>query len=185
VWIAASTHAGEEAGVLEAHVKLLERYPGALLIVAPRHPERAANVARQCRGRGLSCRFSSESSPGEAAVLIVDQLGVLARHYAVAEVAFVGGSLVSKGGHNPLEALVAGTPVISGPHVDNFADIYVQLQHAGAAAGIDSAEALAEAVAAWFADGRARDRAVSAGQEIVAGYRGALERVLALVDPGR
>jgi len=182
VWIAASTHEGEEALVLEAHAELLRHCPQALLILAPRHPERAGTVSRQCRGKGFSCRLSSEPARDGASVVIVDELGLLVYCYALADVAFVGGSLVGRGGHNPIEAVVAGAPVISGPNVDNFADLYAQFLQAGAAITIRSATELSACVLRWLGDAQARARAVNAGQEVVEKNRGALARVLAVID---
>lgn len=182
VWIAASTHEGEEAVVLEAHAELLRHYPQALLILAPRHPERAGTVSRQCHDKGFSCRFSSESAFDGVSVVIVDELGLLVYCYALADIAFVGGSLVEKGGHNPIEAVVAGAPVISGPSVDNFADLYAQFLQAGAAFTIRSATELSARVLQWLGDAQARARAVSAGREVAGKNRGALARVLAVID---
>lgn len=183
VWIAASTHKGEELGVLEAHTQVLEHYPQALLILAPRHPERAAAVRRLCLGKGLSCRFFSESSLADAAVLIVDELGVLVYCYALADVAFVGGSLVDKGGHNPLEALMAGVPVISGPGVGNFTALYAQLLQVGAAVCVHSATELSTALVNWIGDRQARGRAVSAGRSVISGAQGVLARVCSVIEP--
>jgi len=185
VWIAASTHEGEEAVVLEAHAEVLRHYPQALLILAPRHPERAGTVSRQCRDKGFSCRFSSEPAFDGVSVIIVDELGLLVYCYALADVAFVGGSLVEKGGHNPIEAVVAGAPVISGPNVDNFADLYAQFLQTGAAFTIRSATELSARVLQWFGDAQVRARAVSAGQEVAGKNRGALGRVLAMIDSER
>ncbi len=185
VWVAASTHEGEEAGALAAHVALLKACPHALLILAPRHPERAAAVVRQCASRDLTCRLFSAGSFADASVLVVDQLGLLVSCYAIADVAFVGGSLVDKGGHNPIEAVLAGAPVISGPHLRNFADIYAQLQQAGAAVSVASPAELTARLYAWCSDVRGRMQAVSAGQHVVQANRGALERVLAVIDTER
>lgn len=182
VWIAASTHEGEEAVVLEVHAELLGHYPQALLILAPRHPERARTVNRQCRAKGFSCRLFSEPALDGASVILVDELGLLVYCYALADVAFVGGSLVGKGGHNPIEALVAGAPIISGPHVANFAGLYAQFIQAGAACTVRSATELSAQVLQWLGDAQARARAVSAGQEVAEKNRGALARVLAVID---
>jgi 3-deoxy-D-manno-octulosonic-acid transferase len=182
VWVAASTHQGEETAVLAAHVELLQRYPHALLVLVPRHPERAAAIMRHCDSRHLTCRLFSASAFADASVLVVDQLGLLVYCYAIADVAFVGGSLVDRGGHNPIEALLAGTPVISGPHVHNFAAVYAQLQQAGAAVSIESAAQLPAQLHAWCSDVRAREQAVSAGENVIRTNRGAVDRVLAVIE---
>jgi len=185
LWIAASTHEGEEAAVLDAHAELREHYPQALLILVPRHPERAVAVGRQCRGKGFTFRFSSEQESDGTSVIIVDELGLLVYCYPLADIAFVGGSLVEKGGHNPIEAVVSGAPVISGPNVDNFADIYAQLFQAGAAVVVRSATELSTRAQQWLGDAQARGRAVSAGQEVTEKNRGAVDRVLAVIDSER
>lgn len=182
VWIAASTHAGEEIAVLEAHAQLLQHYPQALLILVPRHPERAAAVGRACAGQGFSYCFSSAPVIAGVTVLIVDELGLLVYCYGLADVAFVGGSLVDRGGHNPLEALVAGTPVITGPGVENFVDIYAPLLQTGAACTVRSAAELWTQLRYWFGDAQVRERAVSAGQDAVGDARGVLERVCAVIE---
>jgi 3-deoxy-D-manno-octulosonic-acid transferase len=182
VWIAASTHEGEEHAVLEAHARLLRHYPQALLVLAPRHPERAAAVGRACVGQGFSYCVSSAPSTVAATVLIVDELGLLVYCYGLADVAFVGGSLVDGGGHNPLEALVAGTPVITGPGVESFVDIYAPLLQVGAACTVRSAAELWTRLLYWFGDAQARGRAVSAGRDAMGDARGVLERVCAVIE---
>jgi 3-deoxy-D-manno-octulosonic-acid transferase len=184
VWLAASTHAGEESLLLRTHTALLQRYPQALLILAPRHSERTAAIAQQCAAEGLSFRLLSESASEqqEQNVLLIDRLGVLVYCYGVADAAFVGGSLIDKGGHNPVEALLAGTPVISGPHVENFVDFYAQLQAVGAAFIVNGGTGLSMRLLDWLNDRRLRDQAVAAGQAVVRENRGALDRVLRIID---
>jgi 3-deoxy-D-manno-octulosonic-acid transferase len=184
VWIAASTHPGEEDTVLDAHAQLLGEQPKALLILVPRHPERAAAVGELCRARRLNHAYSSAAPGLGNAVLIVDELGVLVYYYALASVAFVGGSLVERGGHNPVEALLAGTPVITGPCLDNFADLYTRLQEARAAVVVRSATQLAQCLRDSCDGIEERARAVSAGRAVIARNRGALARVLAVIDRG-
>jgi 3-deoxy-D-manno-octulosonic-acid transferase len=185
VWVAASTHEGEEAALLAAHAELLQQHPHAVLLLVPRHPERAAALARQCHSQDLECRLSSEVSVAGVPVLLVDQLGLLVYCYAVADAAFIGGSLVDRGGHNPIEALLAGTPVISGPYTANFADVYRQLQEAGAVQRVTAPAQLAGQLRGWFNDAAARTRAVAAGRHVVEGNRGALAQVLAVLAPER
>jgi 3-deoxy-D-manno-octulosonic-acid transferase len=137
---------------------------------------------RQCGNEQLNGRLFSASAFADASVLVVDQLGLLVYCYAIADVAFVGGSLVDRGGHNPIEAVLAGIPVISGPHVSNFADIYAQLQQAGAAVSIQSAAQLKTRLFDLCGDVRAREQAVGAGEKVIRTNRGALDRVLAVID---
>lgn len=127
VWIAASTHEGEEEKVLVAHQKLLEKYSDALLILVPRHPDRFDTVMKLCEQNGLNTvRRSTQVSSVEmqqASVYLGDTMGELLMLYGVADVAFVGGSLVSTGGHNMLEPGALGKPILTGPYLFNFAEI--------------------------------------------------------------
>ncbi len=187
-WIAASTHPGEEEAVLAAHRALRRAHPTAALVLAPRHPERADEVVTLCTAAGLAVtRRSTLTTPlaaaalAEADVLVVDTLGELAMFFCVADVAFVGGSLVPVGGHNLLEPAAAGVPVLSGPALHNFQDIAEQLTAAGALGVVDDEAALATALGSLLGDAPARGRAGEAGRACVAAGRGATERHLALV----
>ncbi len=180
VWIAASTHAGEDEPVLQAHRQLLERHPRALLILVPRHPERFDGVARLVQQSGLSLvRRSRGAQPGEAdQVFLGDSMGELMQFYACADLAFVGGSLIPGGGHNYLEPAALGLPVLSGPHRFNFAEISQLLEQAGALVEVADAAAMAAQVQAWLDDEVARERAGEAGRKVVEANQGALEQLL-------
>lgn len=149
-WIAASTHPGEEEIALAAHRLLLLRHPDALLVLAPRHPERGEAVAELAGG---APRRSRQEQPHEAPVYILDSIGELAGLFSAAPAALIGASLTPDGrGHNPCEALAQGAGVISGPHVSSFADVYAALDSAGAILWASDAPTLAAAVAArWTA----------------------------------
>ncbi|MDD2728071.1 lipid IV(A) 3-deoxy-D-manno-octulosonic acid transferase [Malikia sp.] len=165
VWIAASTHPGEEEQILAAHRLLLEQQPQALLVLAPRHPERAEAVLAAIQATGLQAVRRSalapapelpspgSSAPGNGTVLVVDTLGELMTFYAASDIAYVGGSLVPNGGHNPLEPLVLGLPVLSGPQVFNFREVYAELQVLDAVTMVESADALGRALGAAFSLG--------------------------------
>ncbi len=165
VWIAASTHPGEEELVLAAHRLLLEQQPQALLVLAPRHPERAEAVLAAVLAAGLPALRRSalatapelppagSSATGNGAVLVVDTLGELMNFYAASDIAYVGGSLVPNGGHNPLEPLVLGLPVLSGPQVFNFREVYAELQALDAVTMVDSADALGQALCSALGQG--------------------------------
>jgi len=183
IWVAGCTHGGEESQVLDAHRRILQRHTHALLLIVPRHPERAKEVGLLCQRAGMGFQyFSRMSVPLEGArVVIVDTLGDLLYLYGLAKAAFVGGSLTGKGGHNPVEALLAGTPVITGPSVCNFQAVYQELVNAGAVQMIRTEAALADRVCAWFVDGPRRDAAVEAGLRVIAKNRGALQRSLVLL----
>ncbi len=143
VWIAGSTHAGEENLVLDAHREILRRHPNALLIVAPRHIERASLVAALCNSRSLRWKFRSRNGPvGDVQVFILDSIGELASLYPLAKGAFIGGSLVPAGGHNPLEAAVHGVPCCWGPHLYNFREIEAFLVEEGCSRPVPDAESL-------------------------------------------
>lgn len=184
VWIAASTHAGEDEQVLRAHRQVLDTLPDALLILVPRHPERFDSVARQVSetGFGMVLRSSGALPAADQQVLVGDTMGELVFLYACADLAFVGGSLVPNGGHNYLEPAALGLPVLSGPHRFNFTEISELLEGAGALQVVADETALAVAVQQWLQDSPARQRAGQAGQAVVADNQGALERLLQGID---
>ena len=184
IWIAASTHDGEDETVLDAFSLTLRRFPDALLVLVPRHPERFDKVTALCRRRGLTTARRSDcpASCGELSILVGDTMGELSLFYAAADVAFVGGSLVPTGGHNMLEPAALGVPVIFGPHIFNFADIGRKLVDAGAAKQVENAGALAEQVEVLFADANLRHATGQKARDFVESNGGAGERVLALID---
>lgn len=143
--LAASTHQGEDELVLKAFTELLDKVPNALLILVPRHPERFAAVAEKIAGKGLSQvrRSAAQSPEANDQVWLGDTMGELVFWYAAADVAFVGGSLIKRGGHNPLEPIATHTPVISGPHVFNFQEIYQRLDSVGGVRWAADADELA------------------------------------------
>lgn len=180
LWIAASTHAGEDEWVLAAHRQLLQRYPDALLILVPRHPERFASVYELCKRQGFAVRRRSKGETPEPAdsVLLGDTMGELLFLYALADLAFVGGSLVASGGHNLLEPAALGKPVLSGPHLFNFLDIAAMLRDAGALQEVSDAASLATAVAQLWGDGQAAATMATAGLAVLRANQGALQRLL-------
>jgi 3-deoxy-D-manno-octulosonic-acid transferase len=185
VWIAGSTHEGEEEAALAAHARVLERHPGALLILVPRHPQRFESVRALLRKRGhaVAQRSSAAIPDANQPVFLVDTLGELQMFYAAADVAFVGGSLVPVGGHNLLEPAVLGLPMLSGPHTQNAQDVAELLQECGALRIVRSKEELAQRVGDCFDDPvRARSDGAR-GQQTVAQSRGAVQRLVAMVAP--
>lgn len=184
VWIAASTHAGEETMVLEALHKLRQQYPDILLILAPRHPQRFAKLAVQCRQSGFSTALRSQRDVVDAhtQILFADSLGELSLLYAAADVALVGGSLVAGiGGHNLLEPAALRVPVIVGPHLDAWAQVAEWLRADGALCSVADAGALANAVAECFDDASGCKMAGIAAARVVEQHSGALERTLRLI----
>jgi 3-deoxy-D-manno-octulosonic-acid transferase len=182
-WVAGSTHAGEEAIVLEAHRLLLELLPRALLVMAPRHPQRFAAAAASVAEHGLAyVRRSADATGADYQVLLLDTLGELVDFYAAADVAFVGGSLVPIGGHNLLEPAALGLPVLSGPAQFNSPELARALGGAGALTLVHDAVELAAALAKLLADPAARARQGAAGRAAIDANRGALERLLRLIE---
>lgn len=185
VWIAASTHEDEEAPVLEAHRILRAAHADALLLWAPRHPERFRAVAQRARDAGL--RVTSRSADvwprPDTGVFVIDTLGELTRFYACASVAFVGGSLQPIGGHNLLEPAATGTAILSGPQLHNFVDIAHRLREADAMRVVEDAATLAAALAELFDDAAARTAMATNAARLLEQGRGALDRTLALIAP--
>lgn len=180
VWIAASTHEGEEEALLEAHIRLRRSQPDALLILVPRHPERFEAVARLCQGAGLpTVRRSAGGLPGaEAAVWLGDTMGELLTLCGAADVAFLGGSLVPVGGHNPLEPAAHSVPVITGPHVFNFEAVYAALEAQGGVRRVADVGELAGALAALLGDAAAREGLAAGASRVLKANRGAVDRLV-------
>ena len=183
IWIAASTHDGEEALVLDAFERVLRRLPGSLLVLVPRHPERFKAAAELVRRRGFDPVMRSRRSAdcSRADVFIGDTMGELPLFYAAADVAFVGGTLVEGGGHNMLEPAALGLPVLFGPHVFNFAEISRRLVEAGAAQLVGDSASLGEAVIDYLNDANLRHASGARGRAFVESNRGAGDRVMALI----
>lgn len=180
VWIAASTHPEEESIVLSTHRRLRQRWPDALLIWAPRHPERFKSAADQARSQGLrvSTRRVDEWPESKDAVFVLDTLGELGRFYAAADIAFVGGSLQPIGGHNMLEPAIIGTPIITGPHLFNFSDISQRMREAKAMVVAEDVAAFEAALARLFESPEERTRMKNAAHALVVQGRGALDNTL-------
>jgi len=164
VWLAASTHPGEEAAARAAHEALLPAHPGLLTVIVPRHPERGAEVAAALSGLAVTRRSLGEGPPAEAGVWIADTLGELGLFYAASGLAFVGGSLVPHGGQNVLEAARLGCAVLVGPHVRNFAEPVAVLADAGALAQVPDAAGLVDALDVLLRDPARRAAMGEAGR---------------------
>lgn len=184
VWVAASTHEGEDEQVLDAHACIRRRLPACLLVLVPRHPERFDRVAALCLKRGFNLvRRSSQADCGpETSVFLGDSMGELPVFLAGADVAFVGGSLVQHGGHNMLEPAALGVPVVFGPHNFNFAAISELLLQEHAAVRVENAGELAAVVEGWLEDASERSRVGENGRRVVEQNRGALEKLAGLID---
>jgi 3-deoxy-D-manno-octulosonic-acid transferase len=184
VWIAGSTHRGEEAAVLDAHRAAAAALPGLVLVLAPRHPERVPEVLKLVRARGFPAVRRSELPRARTAgaVIVLDTVGELATLYAVAELVFVGGSLAPVGGHNVLEPAVRRKPVLFGPHTANFREPAALLLEAGGAVEVADAGALVRAVVRLLGDPPLRARMGEAAAAAAAGRHGAARETLDLVE---
>ncbi|HKB49161.1 MAG TPA: hypothetical protein VKC57_15755, partial [Ktedonobacterales bacterium] len=188
VWTAGSTHGGgEEEALIEAHKRVRNAHRRALLVMAPRHPNRFGEVAAVLEREGVRfIRRSQEPSAAaieQAEVLLLDTLGELLDFYAAADVAFVGGSLVPVGGHNLLEPAALGLPILTGPNNFNSEDIARLLIARGAAEVVNGPQQLGERVAALFSDSSARAHIGAEGRTFVDANRGALVKLMGLIVP--
>ena len=194
VWIAASTHPGEDAIVFAAFAELRKHYPALSLILVPRHPHRAEGLFNEAEQLGYTTILHSErlaaqaiGDPSEEAitpsatqqatqqsdVVIGDVMGTLLALYGLADVAFVGGSLVDVGGHNPIEPALHGIPILSGEHRHNFADVFNQLEEAGAVVSVASAEDIVAQLRELFAHTQRGVAMGRAGLAVIESNRGA------------
>ena len=184
LWVAASTHAGEERAAAEAHLKLSAAYPDLLTLIAPRHPERGAEIAEELAELGLACRLRSrgERPDRDCAVYICDTIGELGLFYRLAGIVFVGRSMFFGGGQNPIEPAKLASAILHGPHVDNFADVYAPLDAEGGAMTARDADELAAALAALFADAHRLRAMARVAAEVVERRGGAVERALSALS---
>jgi 3-deoxy-D-manno-octulosonic-acid transferase len=184
VWIAASTHEGEEQAALEAHLQVLERLPDALLLIAARHPERFRLVEYAVRNLGFSMATrSADRVPGAAhQVFVVDSMGELMPFYAASDVAFVGGSLAPIGGHNVLEPAALSRPVLVGPNTFNFEEITLTLIREGGGERVADGAELGPKVLALLCDRERREHMGRCARRVFDSERGAVRRVMRLVD---
>lgn len=182
---AASTHAGEEELMLQAHIRLRTHFPGLLTVIAPRHPDRGAAVAEIATAAGLpvALRSRGQLPKRTTEIYVTDTLGELGLIYRLAPAVFIGGSLVRHGGQNPVEAAKLRTAIVHGPHVWNFAEIYAALDNARGAELVDDVGGLIAHFAAWLADPLAGAGVAEAGHTVVENLGGALDRTLGSLDP--
>ncbi len=183
VWIAASTHEGEERIILDSFAKILEKQSRCLLVIVPRHPERSPGIKTLCNRRNLKvlCKTENAVCDENIQVFILDTLGELPMYYAAADVAFVGGSFTEIGGHNMLEPASLGVPVIMGPHVFNFQEISQLLLDERAAWKVSCANELSSRVCGLLDDANLRHNTGERGRNIVLKNRGNVENVMKLL----
>ncbi len=184
-WLAASTHPGEEVLVAAAHVALAKTHPGLLTLLVPRHPGRGAVIAEELAARGLNVarRALGQAPTGDTDIYLADTLGELGLAYRLAEVVFVGGSLVPKGGQNLLEPAKLESAILCGPHTANFLRVSQDMAAAGALRRVEDAAGLAEAAAMLLDDGAARRAMIAAAASFAQSESGVLDAIAEALAP--
>lgn len=184
VWIAASTHKGEDEAVLRAHQVICKQLPDALLILVPRHPERFSDVTKLCLEHGFTVcqRTEQRVVAQQESILLGNSMGEMAYYFQIADIAFMGGSLVPVGGHNLLEPAALAKPTLIGPHFFNFSDITKQLVDKKACQIVGDEVELATQVLHWFAAPEQRQTSGMAAFDVVAANQGALAKSLTAID---
>jgi 3-deoxy-D-manno-octulosonic-acid transferase len=185
VWIAACTHAGEETAVANAHRTIAEKQPDILTIIIPRHPARAAEIAREILAMGLTVALRSKEEPvrPETAIYIADTVGELGLFYRLAPIAFIGGTLVPHGGQNMLEAAKLECAIIHGPSTTNFTEIASEISAANGSTIIQNETELADAVSGLLSDDARRSGQISAAHTVAVSKTGILDAVIAQLEP--
>jgi 3-deoxy-D-manno-octulosonic-acid transferase len=177
VWLAGSTHPGEEATILEVYRRLRAEYQGLRLVLVPRHPRRGPEVQALCDSAGLTGKLCSTGAAEAHEVSIVDAMGKLAALYQLAEVAFVGGSLVQQGGQNPIEPAAMAKPVVFGPDMSDFPDVAAELLERKAAVQVRDLEQLHEGMRQLLADPESAREMGARGEKWVESHRGTTARL--------
>ena len=185
-WVAGSTHPGEEDRILEVYAKLREEFPRLSLILAPRSQQRFKEVFSLAKQRGWRTVRRSQlqgKNSGDVTldVLVLDTIGELSRFYSLGNFAFVGGSLVALGGHNPLEAAQRGLPVVFGPHMENFKEIAAMLAESGSGFQISTKAELYEQIRAWLVDPEKCEEEGKKAQAAMQPHQGAVSRNLEII----
>ena len=183
ILIAASTHEGEDQIILEAFGKIQRQYPHLLLILVPRHPERFNDVVELCQRRYKTLRRSSGQLPSkETQIIVGDTMGEMMMLYGCADIAFVGGSLIERGGHNMIEAAYWALPILCGPYTFNFADISKRLLACGGMVTVYDAQTFANQASHWLDDPASRLEVGQNAKYFTDQNRGATDKVMALVE---
>jgi 3-deoxy-D-manno-octulosonic-acid transferase len=185
LWLAASTHAGEEEIAARAHRRVAANHPNLLTIIVPRHSARGDAIGAMLAAQGLRVARRARGEPvtGDTQVYLADTMGELGLFYSLAPIAFIGGSLVAKGGHNPIEAARLECAVLHGPDMSNCAGLAAALAAAGAAVTVTGAEELARAISALLADRRLQTDRAAAAARVAAAGRGVLDTVVDRLAP--
>ena len=183
ILLGGSTHRGEERILADAFCRLRHDFPSLFLVIAPRHVERATEIEQQLRQLGL--RLLRRSVPAKSLpfdALLLDTTGELRDWYSIATVVFIGKSLTARGGQNPVEPIIAGKPVIFGPHMENFARLAEELVGSGGAARVETADELIDETRHLLNDPALRMEMIDAGLRVIQAHRGATARTAALID---
>ncbi len=185
IWIAGSTHPGEEELILKAHEKLMKGFPDSLLIIAPRKPERFNSVHKKIIESGYACVKWSDfkNLQDNINVLLIDTLGDLPFFYSASDIAFVGGSLFSVGGHNLLEPASFSTPVITGPSLQNVKEISTELIEVGGLLVVNNDQELSIQLNELFTDDSKKEQMVYAADKVMRDNKGAIENIMKLIKP--
>ncbi|MDB5652196.1 MAG: 3-deoxy-D-manno-octulosonic acid transferase [Hyphomicrobiales bacterium] len=185
VWVAASTHAGEEEIALAVHQQLVTRFPSLLTIVVPRHASRGAEIAAMAQARGVEAGLRSRGDiPSRGTgFYIADTMGELGLFYRLSSIVFVGKSMVGHGGQNPIEAAKLGSAILHGPHVANFAEVYQALDKARGAIQVGDADTLARALALLLSDVANLRRTARAAGDAVERLGGASANIVQALEP--
>ncbi|MCG7535253.1 lipid IV(A) 3-deoxy-D-manno-octulosonic acid transferase [Pseudoalteromonas sp. OOF1S-7] len=182
VWVAGSTHPAEHEQVLAAHQQLLTQLPDALLIIAPRHPEQFDKVAALIEAQGFSYSRRSQAYTASPQVLLADTLGELKLLYGCGQIAYIGGSLIERGGHNPLEAAACSVGVLTGPHTYNFAHIYPELFALQGAIEVADSHQLADTLLAYLSSTQRATELGAQAQACLARNQGAIARSITMIN---
>jgi len=181
LFIAGSTHDGEEEMLCRVYQELVRRFPDLLLLIAPRNIERAAAVVKLARHQGLAVSTRSAGGRADDQLMVLDTMGELAGLYRLADVAFIGGSLVAAGGHNPLEPAVAGIPVFFGPHMEDFADVVEDMLAAGCVIQVGNENELLQGISFYLQDPQLRKEKGGAARRFVEARQGVNMRHIDLI----
>jgi 3-deoxy-D-manno-octulosonic-acid transferase len=185
VWVAASTHSGEEEIVLAVHRHLMRRFPDLLTIIVPRHAQRGLGIAELAMANGMEAGVRSRGDQPVAGrgIYIADTMGELGLFYRVASLIYVGKSMVAMGGQNPIEPAKLGGAILHGPHVANFTEVYDTLDRAGAAIMVADTDTLARMLGILISDPAALRRMARAAAEAVENLGGASSHVIKALEP--
>ncbi len=182
VFICGSTHAGEERILIDCYCKVRKTHPELFLIIAPRDTTRAAEIQSLAAEYGQTVALRSENSSFSHDIFILDTIGELIHFYALSHIAFVGGSLVQKNGHNPIEPATMGLPVIFGPNMQDFSEIADALINSGGATKVSGKQELCEVLSSLLSSVELRTKQGKAAEQCVKSQRGVIDKHLKLID---